>query len=497
MSIISNALLSIPASDWLIAILGFSFVLLILLLTEATGRYFNIAPKLTRKFIHIIIGLIICPVTVFLTSNIPLLIFAFLYIFIDIWALIKDKFRSIHPDSKSLGTLFYSISVFLLAFVLWGEYKPLFIMANLIMVVPDALAAIVGEKYAKGYFVPLEEKKSLIGSATMFTITVLIVVSTSPLFYSYSWLYLLYISVTVGIIATVAELLSVRGSDNLSVPLLSALFLYVFLIQPGAETSFNILFGLLAALLVAIVSYKLNFINTGGALLTFLMGCIIFGFGGWSYTMPILFFFILSSLLSKIGKKRKKLIELSYQKTSVRDFYQVMANGGVATAMVLYIFLTGNDYLYPLYLAAIAAANADTWGTELGIFSKSRPVIITSFKNVDPGTSGAISFIGSIASFTGSMIIALIGTCLYSMDLYIVIIVILAGFLGSIFDSFIGATVQGQFQCHICGQQTESLYHCGLSTIHVKGKIWLDNDLVNIFSIIFTVVITFIVLFLF
>ena len=497
MSIISNALLSIPATDWLIAFLGFSSIILILLLTEASLKYVNIAHNLIRKFIHIITGLIICLVAVLLFSNIPLLIFAFLYIFIDIWTLIKGKFKSIHPDSKSLGTLFYSISVFLLAVVLWGEYKPLFIIANLIMVVADALAAIVGEKYAKGYFVPLEEKKSLIGAATMFTITVLIVVSTLPLFYSYSWLYLLLISITVGIIATVAELLSVRGSDNLSVPLLSALFLYVFLILPDAEISFNILFGLLAALLVAIVSYKLTFVNAGGALLTFLMGCIIFGFGGWSYTMPIMCFFILSSLLSKIGKKRKKLIELSYQKTSVRDFYQVMANGGVATALVLYIFLTGNDYLYPLYLAAIAVANADTWGTELGIFSKSRPVIITSFKNVDPGTSGAISYLGSIASLTGSMIIALIGTCLYSMDLYIVIIVVLAGFLGSIFDSFIGATVQGQFQCHKCGLHTESLYHCGLSTIHVKGKIWVDNDLVNIFSIIFTVVITFIVLFLF
>jgi len=489
-----STILNAQFTDWLIAILGFSCVILILLLTETSGKYLNIAPNRTRKFIHIITGLIICLVAAFLSSNIPILIFAFLYIFIDIWALIKGKFKSIHPDSKSLGTVFYAISIFLLAFILWGELKPLFIIANLIMVVPDALAAIVGENYAKRYFVPLEEKKSLIGAATMFSFTVLIVVSTLPFFYSYSWLYYLFIAITVGIIATVAELLSIRGSDNISVPFLSALFLYVFLVMPGAEITINILFGLLAALLIAIVSYKVNFINTGGALLVFLMGSIIFGFGGWRFTMPILAFFILSSLLSKIGKKRKKLIELSYQKTSVRDFYQVMANGGVATALVLYIFLSGNNYLYPLYLAAIAAANADTWGTELGIFSKSRPVIITSFKNVDPGTSGAISFIGSIASFSGSLIIALIGTFFYSLDLYIVIIVVSGGFIGSVFDSFIGATFQGQFQCQKCGQHTEGKQHCGLDTAHVKGKIWIDNDLVNIFSILIAVAITFILL---
>jgi uncharacterized protein (TIGR00297 family) len=298
----------------------------------------------------------------------------------------------------------------------------------------------------------------------------------------------------VGIIATVAELLSVRGSDNISVPFLSALFLYVLLILPGAETAIKILFGLLAALVVAIVSYKVNFINAGGALLAFLMGCIIFGFGGWRFTMPILVFFILSSLLSKFGKNRKKLIELSYQKTSVRDFYQVMANGGVATALALFIFLSGNTSLYPLYLAAIAAANADTWGTELGIFSKSRPVIITSFKKVDPGTSGAISIIGSIASLTGSIIIALIGTCFYAMDQSLVIIVVLGGFLGSIFDSFVGATIQGKFRCQKCEQKTESKQHCGIDTVHIKGHIWVDNDLVNIFSILIAVAITFILL---
>ncbi len=148
-------------------------------------------------------------------------------------------------------------------------------------------------------------------------------------------------------------------------------------------------------------------------------------------------------------------------------------------------------------MASIAAANADTWGTELGIFSKSRPVIITSFKNVDPGTSGAISLIGSIASLTGSLIIALIGTCFYSMEWSIVIIVVLGGYLGSVFDSYMGATIQGQFRCQKCGQNTESKRHCEIDTVHVKGKIWVDNDLVNIFSIFTAVAITFILLLIF
>jgi uncharacterized protein (TIGR00297 family) len=356
------------------------------------------------------------------------------------------------------------------------------------MIIPDAMAAIVGERFANSFFIPLKEKKSIIGSATMFFLTALIVSVFFMAFYNLSMTENLLFALIIAVIATVSEILSIRGSDNLSVPIFSGLFLYVLLYIPNPGVINNISFAMLASGFIAVLSYRFQFLDTGGALVTFLMGVVIFGLGGWACTLPILSFFILSSLLSKLGKAKKKAIETSYQKTGIRDFYQVIANGGVASILVIIMFLAKIDELYPVYLAAIAAATADTWGTELGIFSRKNPMLITSFKRVGPGTSGAVSFIGSFAALAGSAIIVLIGSLFYEFDLSLFIIVILTGFAGSFFDSILGATVQGHFYCEICNKNTESKVHCGVTTSWLKGKQWLDNDFVNIFSICFAVI---------
>ena len=356
------------------------------------------------------------------------------------------------------------------------------------------MAAIIGEQYAKSYFVPVGEKKSLIGAFTMFFLTNFIIFTSLEYFYDKPTEINLIIALTVGAIATISELLSIRGSDNLSVPLFSGLFLYTLLVAPEADILLTIVIGSISAAGVALLSFKLRFLDAGGSMLAFLMGSIIFGFGGWAYTFPILGFFLISSILSKIGKSKKKQLESTYQKSGVRDFHQAMANGGVATAIVLIVFFTGFETMYYAYIAALAAATADTWGTEIGIFSKTNPVLITNFNPVNPGTSGGISFIGCMASLLGSVFIVLIGILLYEFNIYQVIVVVLSGFAGSLADSLLGATVQGQFKCENCRKFTESKVHCGIETTLVQGKYVINNDFVNLFSIMFSALITFIIL---
>ncbi|KAL8967726.1 MAG: hypothetical protein Q9197_005275 [Variospora fuerteventurae] len=55
-----------------------------------------------------------------------------------------------------------------------------------------------------------------------------------------------------------------------------------------------------------------------------------------------------------------------------------------------------------------ASSAADTFSSELGILSKSRPRLLTSwsFRKVPPGTNGGITFWGTMAGFLGAFIIA-------------------------------------------------------------------------------------------
>jgi uncharacterized protein (TIGR00297 family) len=273
---------------------------------------------------------------------------------------------------------------------------------------------------------------------------------------------------------------------------LGALFLYAYLSAIGTDIFFQLTLGIVLSLGTALISFRIKLLSLNGAVLTFILGSIIFGLGGLTYTIPILVFFLSSSFISFFGKKRKKEYESYYEKGSVRDFYQVFANGGIAGMLVICDYLFNWQYFYPLYLSSIAAACADTWATEIGVFSKHEPRLITTFKAAERGTSGAVSLLGSAAATVGSTVIALTGAIFFSDYAYnstwiLIVLVTLSGLLGSFFDSFLGSTLQAQYECRICSKITEKKIHCQQKSLLVKGKKWLNNDIVNIFSILFSV----------
>jgi uncharacterized membrane protein len=136
------------------------------------------------------------------------------------------------------------------------------------------------------------------------------------------------------------------------------------------------------------------------------------------------------------------------------------------------------------FAASLAAVTADTWATELGVLSPSLPRLITSWKPVERGTSGAISLYGTMAAAVGAAFIAILGALLgpvgrgwASLE-----IIIIAGLLGALFDSFLGATVQAIYRCPQCDKETERhpLHTCGTETVQIHGWSWLNNDMVNL-----------------
>jgi uncharacterized protein (TIGR00297 family) len=243
--------------------------------------------------------------------------------------------------------------------------------------------------------------------------------------------------------------------------------------------SSQLLLGAFFAFVVAAGSYALRFLTISGAIATFLLGVIVFGVGGWQWAVPIVTFFLLSSMLSKYGRSRKEHLDTLFEKSYTRDWAQVASNGGLAGAMVLLATLLPIYDFYPIYLGALAAVTADTWGTEIGILTKGRTISVLFMQPVAPGTSGGISEQGTIAGAIGALVIALSGYLWYS-DAKTAIIVVLAGIAGSIGDSIIGATLQVQFRCDVCGKATERKMHCSRQASRVAGVAWINNDFVNL-----------------
>lgn len=242
------------------------------------------------------------------------------------------------------------------------------------------------------------------------------------------------------------------------------------------------LFGFLLAILIAFLAYKAHSLNQSGAIAAAFTGTIIFGIGGWQWAILLLTFFITSSALSHAFKNRKQGLNEKFSKGHERDAGQVFGNGGIATAFAaLHLFFPNELWPWLGFAASLAAVNADTWATELGVLNPTPPRLITNLrKRVEKGTSGGISLVGTLASLTGSALIAFLASLL--TDTWSLFpLVTFSGLAGSLFDSFLGGTVQAMYFCPTDQKETEKhpLHTCGTETVHIRGWNWLDNDWVN------------------
>jgi uncharacterized protein (TIGR00297 family) len=224
---------------------------------------------------------------------------------------------------------------------------------------------------------------------------------------------------------------------------------------------------------VASAAYWRRALTLDGAVAAAIIGWITFARGGPPAVGALLGFFTSSSLLSRVGERRKQHLPLAQAKGARRDAWQVLANGGVAT-----LCLTCGQS--QAFLGALAAAAADTWGTELGLLARQPPRLITTLRTVSAGTSGGITPEGLTASLAGALVVAATWTIsggrrrgLRSAAA--------AGLAGSLVDSLLGATVQAAYACPTCGLQTEEPVHrrCGSHTHLEHGYAWMTNDAVN------------------
>lgn len=246
----------------------------------------------------------------------------------------------------------------------------------------------------------------------------------------------------------------------------------------------QILIGFLLAIIIAVLAWRVGSLSGSGAWAAVFTGGLIFGFGGLPWAILLLTFFISSSVLSRAFSKRKAALAEKFSKGSQRDWGQVLANGSLGGLLAVgYYFSPHDDWLWLAFAGAMAAVNADTWSTELGVLSQIPPRLITTGQKVERGTSGGVTLMGILAALGGAALVGIVAIIFSAGEGWLsrLGIIILGGLVGSLLDSVLGASVQAIYWCPTCNKETERhpTHTCGSPTKLVRGWSWFNNDLVN------------------
>jgi phytol kinase len=226
--------------DLLLMGLCYGYIVSLILVSGAMGALLNVSRKASRKFLHAMIGNLPFVIPLFTMSLAPFLVAA-PFIVVTFIASPYSPFDGVRrrlgrlsdltEEGHHIGLILYAISYTVLAF--FFPSKPWVIAAGVLpMAYGDSAAALVGERYGKTRLGFVGDK-SLEGSLAMFAASF---VSLSLSLFFFSPIYGFAVAekiipaLIVAVVVALVELLSPKGVDNLTVPLMGAL---TFLLADG------------------------------------------------------------------------------------------------------------------------------------------------------------------------------------------------------------------------------------------------------------------------
>lgn len=499
-SVYANSAGMFLLGDWL----GLVTVSGLVLGTFGVGEYLRHrarwASERTRKVVHIGCGILIFffPYLFKNVHTIGVLSAAFVALLLSTKLL--GFMESIHAvRRKSAGVFYYPFAIYLTALLTWDR-PAIFQICVLCLAFADGFAALVGKRYGRHRYYLITRTagagnthvRTLEGSATVLAVSWL---CTTVLLFASGMAPLSSAAMTGALVAGVVcavEALSLWGLDNLLIPLACAFFLNAATLWTPAELLYQFEAAALV-LCIATACQLRGYLRLNGAVAAWLVGYATLGAGGFAWFVPLLAFFLVVNWAGKLAHKfaSHRLppgFERVEQKGSKRDFMQVFAKAGFGGVLAVAFALTHEgspafaQMFFWAYIGTLCAAAADTFASEVGILSKTRPVRIWTLEPVVPGMSGGVTRFGYAAAAVGSLVpvvaLALVGSP-YRMGFGAFAGAIACGWIGSTVDSMVGASLQSKRQCVSCGRILEKNEHCGEPTKHFRGHPLINNDLVN------------------
>lgn len=473
-----------------ILLIGLSFLYIFSVIGFSTIIFKKNQGELSRKFIHIMVGNWIF-ISIFFTDVKAALFVPAVFIIINILSRKYNLISSMERQDDSWGTVYYSISLCLMVGIRFATGWNIFpIIGILIMAYGDGLAALVGAKFRgrKPYFFA---PKTLAGSMTVFIVATTVTIITILTFgktehikrIGIGMIYM--IGLCNGFLSAFIEASGSKGTDNLTLPLGSALF--ATLAYYYGDIFFFAYF--IFSVVILLTSLKFRLLTTDGVTAAILTAITLYLLGGVWIALSLYTFYFLGSAVSKIKNNRKLEADRFQETGGARTWKQVVCNSLPACILVFCkYFLPDYQVFSLLSFVVFAAANSDTFSSEIGVLGKGKVFSIITGKSIQRGVSGGVSVGGLFAGLIGGFLSALPAFAQFGYEG--VTFVTLMAFVGTLIDSILGALFQRKFLTKD-GIISDKKFYAKQKPI--KGFLWMSNNMVNLISLFIIVLVGYIV----
>jgi len=201
---------------------------------------------------------------------------------------------------------------------------------------------------------------------------------------------------------------------------------------------------LINTVLIALAQ-RLPLLTRAGWVHAGILGTVLWGCLGWTGWVAVVVYLALGSAVTKLGFEQKQERGLAEARGGQRSPANVWGSAatGAGLALLIGAGLEPKLWLTLGFAASFAAKLADTFGSEIGKRWGSTPRLITTLHRVEPGTEGAISLEGTLASAAGSLVMSLVMWALVLVPSgRLMLLVAVVGFVATLAESVLGAIAQ-------------------------------------------------------
>ncbi len=440
--------------------------------------------KYSRKLVHILVGAEWIILSHYMGSTYHFLIVCVFFLIVLAVAHFANLMPMISSDSdNSPGTVYYALAMSVMSVI--AIFDPDMMLPFGIGVfctsLGDGMAGVIGQLIKK-HNPKIYGNKSLFGAAANFVFSF----GTALVFkYVFEMDIAVWQCAMIGLLSVGLELITVFGLDNVTITIGTAFLAYAFMYAPAVNS--YIVPIVVTPFIIALVLEK-KVLTANGLILALILDAVV-SLLLENFGLVLLITFLAGSVLVDKIKGIKKIEDSITKKCGPRDGIQVIANGLIPMFMTLLFAGTSQPAFLFGYIASLSESLADTAASGMGVFSN-RVVDIFRMRQTKKGLSGGMSVIGTVSALVASFIIPMIAFAFGVINWFLVIIIALSAFVGTVFDSLLGSLLQVKYKCKVCGEITEREQHCRKSTERLSGFVFWDNDVVNLFSSLFAALLT-------